>query len=262
MKVIDLIHKIEEIVPKDLALSFDNVGLLIGDLKSEVNGIYVTLDVNEAVVVKVVSLGINTIISHHPIIFSPMKNILVNRSNERIIKCVKYGINVICLHTNLDAIIGGINDKLLDLLGFESENASIFDKNLIYKDKGIGRVVELPNSMSLNEICNIIKNKMNLDHVRVIGNEKQIKKICIINGSGNSLVKFCFGSDIDLVITGDITYHTAFDAIENDLRIIDMGHFNSENRAYKIAMREVLDGIKGTINVTYDDVLEDIFRIM
>lgn len=265
MKIIELIQKLEKIMPSYIALSFDNVGLLIGNNNSIVTGIYVALDINSEIIRTMISKGINTIITHHPIIFKPFKDLTYNESNYKVIECIKNDINVICCHTNLDAIIGGINDELVNILGLSYCESSILESNLSNSKVGIGRILKLKDLLNIDEIIYIIKNKLNIGGIRVVGYEKlkKIRNICIINGSGNSLISYCFNKDIDLVITGDITYHTAFEANENNLSIIDIGHFNSENNAYKSSIRKILKSLNiGSIIIVYDDILKDVFKYM
>lgn len=262
MKVSELINELGRVIPSDFALSFDNVGLLIGNLDSFITGIYVSLDINADVIKSMIDKGINTVITHHPIIFKPFKTVTFTKSNSKLLECIKNNINVICCHTNLDAIRYGINDELIKILGIPYEECLIFDSNESHPDVGIGRILKLKSFMSIDDIVDILRQRLFLDGIRVTGYDKcrKIKNICIINGSGNSLINSCFDKDIDLVITGDITYHTAFEAIENDLSIIDIGHFNSENMAYKSSVRKILDSfnLRG-LNIVYDDVLKDVF---
>ena len=264
MKIIDLVKSLNKIVPKNIALSFDNVGLLIGDYEDEVKGIYVSLDINNEIINYAIDNNINTIISHHPIIFNPMKEI-VNSNNvqNKVRKCISNNINIISFHTNLDAIVGGMNEYLVDFLCFDYKKIEILEINPINSKCGIGRILTLKDPLEYVHVIDKVKGKFNLDKLRCVNSNKNIiKRICIINGSGNSMVRNCFNKDIDLIITGDITYHTAFDAIENGVNIIDVGHFTSENLIYNNVMKNILYDLNLNLNIQYDTILKDVYTYM
>lgn len=262
MIIREFIDNIERIVPHNISLYFDNVGLLIGNEDDIITGIYISLDINDEIIEHVHKNKINTIVTHHPIIFNPLKRLVSSDIiSRRIKKCISYGINVIAYHTNLDAITNGMNDELVKDLKFMYKNIEILELNKINKQYGIGRIIDVVEPLNINYIIDHIKKIFNIDTIRIIDSGKtEIKRICVINGSGNSMVSNCFGRGIDLIITGDITYHTAFEAKENNITVIDMGHFHSENRVYKKIMKKIIDNVVcNNINVYCDNLLEDVY---
>lgn len=264
MKIKQLLDNMERIVPNNLSLDFDNVGLLIGDYESDITGVYISLDVNNEVIEEVSKKKINTIISHHPIIFSPLKSIVnYGKSDDnKLIKCILNNINVISCHTNLDSVRGGMNDQFLNLLELNYKKLEILKINKLDNESGIGRVLELARPININFIIDRIKKKFNIKFLRLVDSGNTcIKKICFINGSGNSMISECFNKNIDLIVTGDINYHTAFTALEHRITLIDMGHFNSENIVYKKVMEKILkDIIKEDIEIYYDNILSDVYK--
>ncbi len=263
MIIREFINRIEKIVPQNIALSFDNVGLLIGNEEDNISGIYISLDINDEIIEYVHKNKINTIVTHHPLIFNSFKRLVdSNMVSKKIRKCISYGINVIAYHTNLDAIINGMNDELVKNLKFMYKNIEILESNKINSDYGIGRILDVIEPINIDYIIGHIKKLFNLDTIKIIDSGKiEMNRICIINGSGNSLVSSCFGKKVDLIITGDITYHTAFEAKENNITIIDIGHFHSENMVYKRVMKKIIDNIiENDIDVYCDDLLTDVYR--
>src|SRR6185437_15077957 len=116
-EIIDLFEKWS---PKRYAMDGDPVGLHIGQLNRPVENVLVTLDVNEEVVDEAIKAGANLIIAHHPLIYRPLKNIVTDTPQGRIIeKCIKNDIAVYAAHTNLDVAPGGVNDMLASLLGLK-----------------------------------------------------------------------------------------------------------------------------------------------
>ncbi len=113
MNVREVIKIIEDFAPPAIAESYDNVGLMVGDASMRVTGILLTLDVVEATIEEAIDNGINMIISHHPLIFSPLKSITGKNHIERIIvKAIKNNIAIFSAHTNADKTLGGVSYAL------------------------------------------------------------------------------------------------------------------------------------------------------
>lgn len=115
MKIIEIMKQIEEFAPLGLAFSWDNSGLQIGDINSEVENVYITLDVTQTAVQKALENGCQLILSHHPLIFGQLKNI----TNPLYLEIIKNNLSVISLHTNLDVAEKSVNHSLAQKLGLE-----------------------------------------------------------------------------------------------------------------------------------------------
>lgn len=115
-RIIDIM---EQLAPSFLAESWDNVGLQIGNKEKEIKKVMISLEINNKIVDEAISKNVDMIITHHPLIFKPMKRIdYSDPIGEIINKLVKNDINLYSAHTNLDISIGGTNDyigKLLNL---------------------------------------------------------------------------------------------------------------------------------------------------
>ena len=118
MKVSDIYDFLNVIAPSETALSFDNVGILVGDPSTEVQKSVVALDCTPAVVKKAVAENAQLIITHHPVIFEPLKSVVKGNGNV-VYDCIQNGISVISMHTNLDVAAGGVNDCLAKALELE-----------------------------------------------------------------------------------------------------------------------------------------------
>lgn len=107
--------------PLPLQDGFDNAGLQVGLTDAEVTGVLLCLDVTEAVVDEAVALGYNLIVSHHPLIFSPLKRVTGNTYVERcVIKALANGVAIYSAHTNLDNAPGGVNYRIAAKLGLQN----------------------------------------------------------------------------------------------------------------------------------------------
>lgn len=117
----DITNFLESIAPLSLQESYDNAGLITGDVNSEITSVLVTLDVTEKVVEEAIQKKAQLIVSHHPIVFSGLKKITGKNYVERtLIKAIKNDIAIYAAHTNLDGIDGGVNRKICEKLGLQN----------------------------------------------------------------------------------------------------------------------------------------------
>ncbi len=116
----DLIAFLEELAPPDLSESWDNSGLQVGDPQGELRGVLLCLDLSPAVFREASRLGANFILTHHPLLFSSLKSVRVDRFPGCLLReALVEGTTVYAAHTNLDAAFGGVSDALADLFGLE-----------------------------------------------------------------------------------------------------------------------------------------------
>ena len=226
----DIINFLEEKYPRSNAEEWDNVGLLVGNNKKDVKKIQLSIDATEKAVDYAAQNNVDMIVTHHPLIFKPLKSIVMSElSGRKIIKLIEKGLNLYSIHTNLDSSKDGLNDYILELL--EVKKYKIIDINANDETAGIGRMYPLEEKITILEYADFIKTKMKIKNVRVISNDlkSKVKKIALINGSGMSYWRKVNSLGADLFITGDIGYHDALDAKESGLHLIDIGHFESEN---------------------------------
>ena len=226
----DIINFLEEKYPRSNAEEWDNVGLLVGNNKKDVKKIQLSIDATEKAVDYAAQNNVDMIVTHHPLIFMPLKSIVMSElSGRKIIKLIENGLNLYSIHTNLDSSKDGLNDYILELL--EVKKYKIIDISANDETAGIGRMYTLEEKITILEYADFIKTKMKIKNVRVISNDlkSEVKKIALINGSGMSYWRKVKSLGADLFITGDISYHDALDAKESGLHLIDIGHFESEN---------------------------------
>lgn len=121
MKIGDILDTLERFAPLSFQDSFDNAGLQVGLTKVEATGVLLCLDVTESVIDEAIGLGYNLIISHHPLIFKPVKSITGKNYVERcIMKAIQHNITIYSAHTNLDNILNGVNHKIAEMLNMRN----------------------------------------------------------------------------------------------------------------------------------------------
>lgn len=239
MKAKDIIKIIEEKYPPINAEEWDNIGLLVGDLNKEIKKIQFSIDATLEAIENAVNLNVDMIITHHPMIFKAVKSIREQEIlGKKLRKVIKNDINVYCIHTNLDSTRDGLNDFVLKNLGVEESKILDLDEE---KDCGIGRLYTLKEKVRLIDYVEKLKKDLSIRNLRVISKDfnRNIKKIALINGSAMSYWRQAKAKNVDLFITGDISYHDALDALENGLDVIDFGHYESENLFYKLLEQEL-----------------------
>ncbi|MVX63119.1 Nif3-like dinuclear metal center hexameric protein [Clostridium chromiireducens] len=260
IRVMDIGMEIEKVAPKFLAESYDNVGLMVGDELKEVKKVLLALDCTKEVIKEAVENKSDLIITHHPLIFRKPKSIIKgDLLGDKVIELIKEDIALYSCHTNLDSVKGGINETIVKMLGFNSDQIIEPCENSNYKDSGIGRIVRLQNETTLNDIINIVKKNLNIKNMRIVRGNDKIKALAIINGSGQDYFSKAKALGADCIITGDTTYHYASDFKEMGISIIDAGHFATEYLIFLKTLdflREKFKGVEFTVSKKCEDPYE------
>ena len=224
-----VINEMEQWAPPCWAEDFDNVGLLVGDKTQPVKKILVALDATDAVVAEAVAGSYDCIITHHALIFAPLKQIVASDdTGRRILKLAKHGISLYTAHTNLDKAPGGVNDCLAKKLGMD--NAAPMVPDPLIKGIGLGLVAQLPVETTLGKLAAHVKASLKLESVRYSGSlSAKIKKAALCGGSGMSFWQHAKDADCHVYITGDIKYSDALGALAAGLCLLDITHYSGEN---------------------------------
>jgi len=236
IKVGDITQIIENLAPLSYAYKWDNVGLQLGSKEDSVTVVLTTLEITEDILDEAIKNNVNMIITHHPMIFSPLKNITKEDMKGKLIyKAIQNNISIYATHTNIDAASGGLNDYIADRLNIKDTKILEEVGNNIYSiedeesSNGIGRVGRLNDPKTLAELVTEIKEQINIKYIRVAGDlEATIENVAVINGSGADLIQSAIYKGCQCVITGDVKYHDAQDAISQGINVIDIEHYHSE----------------------------------
>lgn len=223
----EIMNIIESTYPKYAALEWDNVGLLVGRTEKEVKKIYVALDVTDEMIEEAIEMGVDMIVTHHPMIFSPLKKITDEHFiGKRVVKLLQHDISYYAMHTNYDVL--GMAELSGEKLGLK--DAEVLEVTSTEQNEGIGRIGNLENEMTLLECCELVKERFGLPCVKVFGNmEQRVKCAAISPGSGKSMIKIAIQKGADVLITGDIDHHEGIDAKAQGLSVIDAGHYGLEH---------------------------------
>ncbi|NEZ45726.1 Nif3-like dinuclear metal center hexameric protein [Clostridium niameyense] len=228
LKIKDIQDIMEQYAPLYLKESYDNVGLMVGDSESIVKNILVALDCTLEVIQEAKRRKCNLIVTHHPLLFRKPSSITTDTIlGRKIIELIKNDISLYSSHTNLDSTENGLNDIVAKLMGLK--NIKIIDDNKLNPKAGIGRIGDLKEEITLSSLCYKVKEILNVSTLRYSGEDNvKIRKIAIINGSGESYFNKAKALGAQCIITGDTTYHHVSDLLEENIPVIDAGHFHTE----------------------------------
>ena len=246
MTVKELYQQFEERIPSILRESWDNDGMMCcADGTAEISRVLVALDVTEEIVDYAIERNFNLIVSHHPLIFKPLSSI--NEDNHiarKLIKLLGSGISVFSFHTRADKMIGGVNDRLADLLGmYDTES---------FGEGDLGRIGTLDEPMELQDFAYRVKQIIGSDVVRYADGFSDVYKVAVVGGDGKSYVKAAIEAGADTYISGRIGYNVMEEAPETGINLIEAGHYFTEQHITEF-FRELITDFDPNIYVEIAD---------
>lgn len=227
----EIIGIIEKSYPVSCALKWDNVGLLAGRGDKEVKTVYVALDATDQVIEDAVREGADMLVTHHPMLFSPVRRITdEDFTGRRLISLIQNDISYYAMHTNYDVLgMAELTERMMGGEGGEVLDVTCPESPLDGTTQGIGRVITLSEPVTLKACCEKVKQCFRLESVKVFGKlDHQVKRIAISPGAGKSMVPAALTKKADVLVTGDIDHHTGIDAIAQGMAIVDAGHYGTE----------------------------------
>ena len=215
-----------ELAPKELAMEWDNVGLLIGRPEREVTKILVALDVTEGVADEAVERGADLIVAHHPVMncaWAPVQTIRDDTVQGRLFfKLIENNIAAICMHTNLDRTAGGVNDALAARLGLEHVEKLPGGDDVL-------RIGELPGTVLLSTFLRWVKAALSPNGIRFASGGKNVHRVAVGGGACGNYWRAAAEYGCDTLVTSDLKYNDFLDAQASGLTVIDAGHFPTED---------------------------------
>mgnify|MGYP000657603150 FL=1 len=247
-----------QLAPKDLAFDWDNVGHLEGSPDQEVQRVLVALDVTENVVSEAEKLGCQLIVSHHPLMNvrwhqAEMQTLRPDRYLGRLLRrLVKADISVISMHTNLDIAPGGVNDALAEALRIEDPGPMPGDET------GLCRVGRLRNPVKLSDFAGEVCKALHANGVRYAG-DRPVEYIAVGGGACGDYEDAAIAAGCDVFVTSDLSYHQFLDAAGKGIRLIDAGHFPTENPVCTVLaeyLRGRFPGLTVTKSASHREVIQ------
>lgn len=229
-RIKDILKFAESFAPLCKAADFDNVGLLVGDGEAEVCRVLLALDITSAVVEEAEKKGAQLIVSHHPVIFNPLKSL---DAKSIPYKLAKAGIGALCLHTNLDvAKDTGVNLCLAEKLGL---------KELRFYDGEFLVTATFDTVITAEDFAKKAKQALNAQYVTCTLKDKPVKTVGICSGAGGSELLLAKEKGADVFLTGEAHHHNYLESLENDISLVVAGHFETENVVIKPLQKKLAE---------------------
>lgn len=248
-KISDILDFFETFAPCENAMDFDNVGLLVGSKNMCVTKALLALDITKDVVLEARQLGCDLIISHHPVIFTPIKNL--DRDSVPYL-LAQSSISAICMHTNLDLSTEfGVNTCLAKAIGVKNPSLADCGECLF--------VGKLEKEIPIDEFALMVKNQLGCKGLRYTDVKDTVKTVAVSSGSGGSNIFDAADIGADVLVTGEIKHHEINAANELCVDIIDAGHFKSEDIVILPLANKLSDkfsDITFTKSKAYDDFIK------
>jgi len=224
--ILATIKQIEEFldarIPRSLSVPSDPDGTaLCMGYDVEVTKVVTALDVTVDAIEFAKEKGAQLIISHHPSIYAPLTSITEKDAvGKRILAAVKAGVSLMSYHTRLDAVEGGVNDRLCELLGIKDTEAF---------DIGLGRVGVLEKDYGFEEFCAKVKEALGTEKVTGISCGKSVRRVAVLGGSGKGSFNDAVATGADTYLTGEVIHSTLLDAREQGINLICATHYRTES---------------------------------
>ena len=230
----DIYTYMKSIAPEELAGKNDNVGFLVGAGGTHVKKLLVALDVTSAVITEALDTGAELIVAHHPMFFSLSTVTDENVTGKKIVDMLSGGLSAICMHTNLDAARGGVNDALAASVGIADSGMDVQPLSDYAplpegESESYGKVGYLKTPCQMPEYLKFLKTALGTNGLRYYDAGRDVYKVALAGGAGGAEWPSAIKSGCDTFITADIKYHLFLEAMETGINLIDGDHFCTEN---------------------------------
>ena len=210
----DVWAAIDKAAPFSSSMSFDNTGILVGNDTQQVTRALIALDITKAVAEEAAALGAQLVISHHPVIFHPLRAV---DGESAVASLIRHGIGAIGCHTNLDlADEVGVNVTLCRALGLQ---------NLHWEAEAV--LVGETEKTDTYAFARAVKEKLGCDSILVTPIERSVERVAVCSGAGGEFVYQLKGK-CDLFLTGEARHDEWIYALDQSLPMVAAGHYHTE----------------------------------
>ncbi len=253
--IAEVVDFLETMVPKRLAAPWDNVGLLLGRKQHKAEKLLLALDLTEQTCRQACEQQADMLITHHPAIFQPLKSLTgACWQQELLLRLAERQVALYAMHTNLDCAAHGVNRALANRLKLQD----IFELD---EESGLGRIGNLEERYpDLRSFALVVKKLLRCDYVSYADAGRPVRRVAVCGGSGAELVPQALAKGADTLVTGDVSYHRAQEAVYQGLNIVDAGHQTSEwpvleELADRLSLRFTEKEWAITVTVAKEDLL-------
>ena len=212
---------IDSVAPFATQEEFDNSGFQLGHPDNPVSNILLTLDVSGEVISEAVKLGAELIVSHHPLIFSPLKDMVISKYVPKLLSgLIENKISLISAHTNLDQsdqYSGTVaTAKLLGLLNIRRASPYLF-------------LGDLEKPLTDRELNNLITDRLQVPARQYGKSDALLTTLGIVGGAYSEGFEEARAAGAQAYLTGEVRHHHAVEANEAGFLVYDCGHYATES---------------------------------
>ncbi len=221
----EIYEAMDRLAPFSSQMPWDNSGLQIGTLDAEVKSVLLALDCTTDVVEEAVQKEAQLVLTHHPLLFDPLKCIPQDSIPA---KAIRGHVNVISSHTCLDVTDPGVNDALASRLGLDNVTELLPPEG--NAEHGLGRIgmLDVLQALSPEEFADLVKKQLGVSMVRLVPGSRPVAKVAVCGGAGGDLVEAAVEAGCDALVTGEVKHHEYLLAYERGITLVDAGHFATE----------------------------------
>ena len=215
------------------AESWDAVGLVCGDPAQSVCRVHFAVDAVEATVDEALAAGADLLITHHPLLLTPVSSVAATTPAGGLIhRLIGGGCALLAVHTNADLALDGVSDTLAEALGLGGVRALIPSDIPGPAGTGLGRVGELATAMNLGDFAALVHRSLPLTAagLRIAGDlERPVRRVAVCGGSGAGALSAAAAAGVDVMVTADLKHHNAGDHMAaGGPALVDVAHWASE----------------------------------
>jgi dinuclear metal center YbgI/SA1388 family protein len=229
----ELCRFLDAFAPSTLSEEWDNVGLLVGDADKQIERVMTCLTITQASCAEAVTKGASLIITHHPLPFKPLRRLTTESTPGRLLlKLIRAGIAVYSPHTAFDSTAEGINQQLAEGIGLSEINPLVVSPLDATGSIGSGRCGRFIKPLRLSESAQRLKAFLKIQGLHIVGpDDALISTAAVACGSGGSFLEHAIQQNIDLLVTGEASFHTCLEAEARGVHLLLAGHFATERFA-------------------------------
>lgn len=222
----DIYDIIDEAAPFSAQESWDNSGLLVGSMSDPADRVLLSLDATAQAVEEAKSLGCGLIVTHHPVIFAPLRNLNPDYPAEMMLM---NKIACISAHTNLDCAECSVSDMMADVLGFRNTNEPIEPKTDPKSGRlcGYGTICEC-DGIAPEELAKICREKFGCIAIKYTPGKRAVKRVGLISGAGSEWLGCAIEKGLDALVTAEVKHHLFIEADLAGITLVDAGHYETE----------------------------------
>ena len=255
-KLTEFYQLLKDIAPIELSHAFvekgafDNSGIIVEN-SSTVNKALFCLDLTFDSVKKAKSLNCELIVTHHPVIYSPLSSLTFNGENGALLKAITQKNSIISMHLNLDIAPTGIDHCLAS--GLNAKNYKIVNK--VLGENGYGRECQV-EKQTFSKFIESIKKTFNSKKIIAYGNKKdEIESVCSFCGAGGdeALEYAVNGGKAEVIVTSDMKHHQILPCLEMGKKVVVIPHYVAEEYGFRKFYQNIKEKINNQVEVFYFD---------